>query len=412
MKKLSFNLLFVLAVFFFLTSCKKDIDTKVVSTPNNSPNMELAKNGDPSISFNNLNAKVKIENGTLIFNTSDDFTNTIDFLSNATEAEIAKWENSLIGFTSVTKNYDTARKALNDTGNIDSLQKVYNGKVIIKSDGTIEPILKNGVTFGRIVNEKGLYRIGEAIVKYSNDMVISIPDGDEKKLLKAINTIKHDIPNGIYIHPLKLGEITPNLDNNILQTRSFCSNGCPTSESGGGNRTFGSNGSQYRISGNFSILDNTSIVSAGICSGNAILVNIHANTNVVLDKWVKPFLQSWQWRETSSDGGFNWGFGWGIDITINGYTGFYFPLQAHLSRTTVDRQQAGGYSWNVTNSGRLNADIPLWSGNLPGCTNVYNTMISNWVNNGITICANRTGLRANALNPSLNNVWFETFCQK
>ena len=122
-------MLIILAMCSFLTSCKKDIETKVASTPKSSPNMELAKNGDPSIKFSNLNAKVNVEKGILMFNTSDDFTKTIDFLGNATETEIAKWENSLTGFTSVTKNYLTARKAMKETENIDSLQAVYSGKV-------------------------------------------------------------------------------------------------------------------------------------------------------------------------------------------------------------------------------------------------------------------------------------------
>ena len=68
MKKFSLNLLIILAVCSFLTSCKKDIETQVVTTSNNSPNMELAKNGDPSIKFSNLNAKVNVEKGILVKN--------------------------------------------------------------------------------------------------------------------------------------------------------------------------------------------------------------------------------------------------------------------------------------------------------------------------------------------------------
>ena len=396
----------------FLTSCKKDIETKVASTPKSSPNMELAKNGDPSIKFSNLNAKVNVEKGILMFNTSDDFTKTIDFLGNATETEIAKWENSLTGFTSVTKNYLTARKAMKETENIDSLQAVYSGKVTIKGDGTIEPILENGKVYGRIVNEKGLYQVGKSIVKYSGGMVISIPDGDEKKLALAMSNLKQDILNGIYIHPIKLGDITPNLNNNALQTRSFCSIGCPTSNYGGYQDFDDDINEQFRLTGNFSILDNSSIVDASGCAGGkAILVNISVNANVTFDKWVKPFGLSWRWRETSSDGGFNWGFGWGIDININGFTGFYYPLQI-FSGGVADRQQAGGWSWDVTNSGHVYTNIPLWKGNLPGCTNVYNDMIDKWVTNGITICANRTGLRADALHPNLSLIKFDLYCQQ
>lgn len=393
----------------FLTSCKKDIETKVASTPKSSPNMELAKNGDPSIKFSNLNAKVNVEKGVLKFNTLDDFTKTIEFLGNATETEIAKWENSLIGFTSVTKNYLTARKAMKETENIDSLQAVYSGEVTIKNDGTIEPILENGKVFGRIVNEKGLYQVGKSIVKYSGGMVISIPDGDEKKLSLAINNLKQDIANGIYVHPLKIGEINPNLNNNALQTRSFCSSGCPVSNYGGYQGFDDDVQSQFRLTGNFSIVDNSYGYGINTCEGgHNMFVYISVNANVTLDKWVKPFLQRWQWRETSSDGGFNWGFGWDISININGFTGFYYPLQAG---DTPDRQQAGGWSWDVTNSGHVYANIPLWKGSFDDCS-VYKNMLDKWRTNGITICANRTGLRAKALRQNLSQIEFDLYCQQ
>ena len=118
MKKLSISFVVcsILVMFAALMSsgCQKDITTtnsvvtktgvdKVMQTPSKE-SMELKKNGDPTFTFENLNAKVKVENGILFFETSRDFSKTITFIQNATPKEMVKWENSLVGFQSIYRS--------------------------------------------------------------------------------------------------------------------------------------------------------------------------------------------------------------------------------------------------------------------------------------------------------------------
>ena len=76
MKKL---FLFCSTFLVVLSSCQKDITTtnvslngvnKVMQTPSKE-SMDLKKNGDPSFTFDKLNANVKVENGILVFETAN-----------------------------------------------------------------------------------------------------------------------------------------------------------------------------------------------------------------------------------------------------------------------------------------------------------------------------------------------------
>ncbi len=365
--------------------------------------------GTPSVKFSDLNVKVKVEDGSLLFETLEDLQKVIDFLGKATPTEISKWENSLVGFTSVSRNYLDARDLKNDI-DIPDLKLRYNGKVIIKDDGTIEPFISNGIHFGRIINEKGIYKIGKTIVQYYNNRVISIPDGDERKLQIAINTLKQDTLNGIYIHPLILGEIPQNSSNNSVQTRSFCSDGCPINEDGNGigftKQGFDdANSSQYKMVGKSRIVDNSTVTlnpSSG-CGYAFVFIHISVSNSITLEKWVKPFLKSWQWREITT--GFAWGYGWDINMRINNFTGFYYP-----SAAGSPRNETGGWAWTVNGSGHLDVQIVLW--NQLMCDGIYSDMVRAIADNGWTVCAKRTGLRAEASQADLSQIKIDTYCQK
>lgn len=416
MKKLSRSLMacsvFSMLAVFMIFGCKKDIVTSVpLSAKNDSPKMEILKNGDPSVKFSDLNAKITVMDGILVFETADGFGKTIDFLEKATPSEISKWENTLTGFTSVTKHYNDVRKAMFDGGNLDSLQALYAGQVILKNDGTIEPIIENGVTFGRIINEKGMYKVGRTTIKYSNNMVISILDGDESKLGRAISTLKQDTSNGIYIHPLKLGVLSPNSSNNttaVQMRNSFCTDGCPISEDGNGPGATAqdrddSDEDTYKMVGKFEIHDNsTPILPNGYGIGYTRFVNIHVTTRITLEKWVKPFLKSWRWSEQGT--GIAWGFGWEIQTRVDGYNGLY-PYN--------NINETGGWAWTVDGIGHIDADIPIWK--IQVSSDYFPELITAMQNNGgITICAKRIGLRAEALqtSPTLSKIHISTYCQK
>jgi hypothetical protein len=388
-------------LFLFLgtVGCKKDVNI----SSEESDSVEMRSEGNPNLKFNDLGVKSHVENGILVFESAEDLDKLTNFLGKATKSEIEKWENSLVGFNSVTKNYLNVRKSLSEMGDLDSLKIAYQGKVIIKDDGTVFPVIENGTIFGRIITEKGLYKVGSSLVKYVDGLVISIPDGDENKLAQAISSQKQDTKNGVYIHPLMLKDLAPNMQG-LLQERAFCTNKCPISDSKGYTGLDNNLNEQYRIFGSYQILDNTSVVKPAGCGYASVNVNISVQIGVTMDKWTKPFLKSWRWQQADNSGGLNWGFGWDISMTIGGYTGFYYPPGAG----STPRTQTGGWTWDVT-GGNVNVNIPLWKQQL--CNDIFSEMAQKIADNGITICPNRTGLNATALNPILSTIKIQTYCQ-
>ncbi len=184
------------------------------------------------ISFDNLNAKTKVEDSILIFETFIDFKRTINFLQHAAISEVEKWESSLSGFRSIQKYYALAKSECKDTLNQYNVSQVaakYSGKVILSTEGYIYPLIGNGSCYGRIVGDKGIYRIGNLTVLYFKGKVIAVTDGDLKKIEIAKRDLSEDIAKGIYIHDLIYNP--QNLSSNSLSVRGTivpsCYGSCP-----------------------------------------------------------------------------------------------------------------------------------------------------------------------------------------
>jgi hypothetical protein len=132
----------------------------------------------------------------------------------------------------------------------------YQGKVRFLENEAIEPLIDNGNIFGRIISEKGQYKIGQSIVQYHKGKVISIPDGDLNKLALAMRNLNEDVSKGIYVHDLFLGQKNPNDVQLRVAISPTCSNSCPVSQNL--SKQVDMNGETYRLTATYDILDNGS----------------------------------------------------------------------------------------------------------------------------------------------------------
>ena len=357
MKKLfMLSLVVALAASFLVVSCNKDL-TSTLSTPDGIKLVSTAVQ-KPIQTFAELNAAVKVEDGVLVFNTLKDLERTTNFLRdtsmprNAKKEEIAKWEASIPSFTSVYKYYERAIQDLMiDSLNphaIDVVKAKYGNKLHYLNDDMIEPLINNGTVHGRIIGEKGMYKVENSIVQYYKDAVISIPDGDLAKLDLAKQTLQTDTSKGIHVHDLVIGKNVANqlqLRGRIIPT---CSNSAWTFDEP--TAILAAHGETFRLTGRFDIIDN------GIIAGHIFsrIVDVGVRINIYQQR------QRWWggWSSSYAYGGFNWGFGWGFDLDLiapDGFNGFAPP------RTCCDEgigRPAGGQGWYQ--GSELNYYLGIW----------------------------------------------------
>lgn len=329
MKKLFFMLL--VGSLIYSTGCRKEIQTQTPSQ--DSFNYTVKSPYDENLKFDGLNVNIKIDDGVLTFQTQEDLAKVIAFLRRAKSDEIEKWENSLIGFTSVYKNYFDAKDELDENPeNFKQIKVKYQNKVDFAADYSLKPIIENGLAFGRIIGEKHFYVVGGVIVLYHNEDVISITDGDFNKIELAKRTLKTDVKANIYVHSLfpKKDALKINTLNPRVATR-LCINSCPEKVG-----TFTEQANNRRLVMTNTLINNTTY------TGHAIFPNYSVNCKV---KHEKKALIGWKDDNT----GFNWGFGW--EISVKSSYGIIYP----------ENISAGGYTWDV-NSSFLNADVPIAGG--------------------------------------------------
>jgi hypothetical protein len=412
MKKLFILLLIVVsAASIFIVGCQKDLNT-TVSTSTEGVKLIASPVQKPIQTFTELNAEVKVENGVLIFSSFNDFDRTINFLRDTSmkrdvkKQEIKKWEESLSPFISVYKTYEMAYQELvADSLNpkaIDVLKGKYSNKVRYLSDGMIEPLINNGNVFGRIISEKGMYKVGNSLIQYYDDQVISIPDGSLEKLDLAKRTLETDTSKAIYVHNLFLGQ---NKSNALQLRRTItptCSNSCPAFFETA--PTFSMNGETFRLTGKYNIVDN-----GGTFMGNVTrTVDVAVNINIFQSRkrWYGGFSASY------SFGGFDWGYGWGFDLSIiapDGVNGWAPP------RSCCDEgigKPAGGQGWHQDSE--LNHTIPLWKMSTANLTS--DSQVIPFLFGSQRFCVRRVGLRSessivNSIDGS-RPLFIDQYCQQ
>ena len=116
----------MLGSLIYSTGCQKEIS----SPSQDSFNYTVKSPYDENLKFDGLNVNIKVDEGVLTFQTHDDLGKVIAFLRRAKSEEIEKWENSLIGFTSVYKNYLDAKEELYvNPENFEQIKVKYQNKV-------------------------------------------------------------------------------------------------------------------------------------------------------------------------------------------------------------------------------------------------------------------------------------------
>jgi hypothetical protein len=401
MKKIYFALALCLAVIMmFIASCSKE--NQKVEDQKPAVTWEDWLKAPKIMTISDLKADVKVESGVLHFKSSNDLKNVTNFLRNAPKEEIIKWENTLSGFTSVHKYLDMVRDEFrSDSLNeriFSELKIRYSGKVkFIDKDQRIKQIIPNGSIYGRIIGLSGEYRIGKSIVLYYKGKVISIPDGDVNKLQLAKNSLQDNPKDGIFLHNLRVDD-----DIKSLKTRDTghwnwnCSNNCPVYEYRSAEGA--ANGQYYWLTQEFDMLNNSCWDLFSDPYGNypyeiSVDVGVHIDIEHRRRRgWLIHYY-------TPTFGGFNWGFGWGVDMELN-IGGTVFP--APYSNANTPSHQGGGWSWFESNSD-LDFDITFWNGTKDGNSNQYANFFFN-------TCIRRTGLVSSSNNDPIN-IKNQQYCQ-
>jgi hypothetical protein len=251
----------------------------------------------------------------------------------------------------------------------------------------LSPIVDNGCAYGRIIGKKQFYKVGnDLIVLYFDNKVFSIADGDFNKIDYAKRILRSEPEQKIFAHSLSADDATKSkaLDLRTLGTVTLCPNSCP--------RNLGTF-SELNSSNDKRLTANTSLINNSSASTTTMNFDVIVRCNVWNDK--KP---TFFWRGDGS--GFNWGFGWDIEVTSFNRTIF--------QNTNT---QAGGWTWDVFSSSLNNADVVIASGTVQQSADPFD--FTNTLFNGINVCINREGIRAERFD---NQVTLKDpprwFCQK
>jgi hypothetical protein len=373
MKKLSFVLLIVVSVAsIYLYGCQKDVTVNAT--------VANANQKDVIALFVDLKANVTASDGVLTFSTPKDLERTVKFLEHAPKDEITKWEATLQGFISVTKNFVSAKEDLMDVETKEQYemwQRRYADKVAFQPDSTFRPLIDNGSNFGRIISEKGMYKVGKSIVQYWNDKVISIADGDLQKLEEAKNNPEMNKDKSVYIHDLFKKTSTEANRNGSVELRTLCSNSCP----GLSQQTI--NNGKYRIRCYYNVVDNSGYFqNNGFCNNPDDRFYLGVKVEIVCD--VDMETKKW-YGWAGNRAGFTWDMYWDIEM-----------FSANLSNGSF----AGGRSQNnvgwYTEEAFLNHTQTVFDD--AGCTKERVDNLS------FSRCIHRIGMSGKSTNPVINNV--------
>jgi hypothetical protein len=376
MKKLSRSLaacsvLMMLVV--FIIGCQKDLQP----SSNRDFNYNVKTPFDETLKFTDLSSVAKVNDGVLVFQKYEDLNKVIHFLRRANPTEIEKWESSLIGFTSIFKNYENTMNEFDGTSeSFETLKSKYQNKVDFKANNTILPIVDNGNAFGRIIGEKQYYILDGAIVLYHLDNVISITDGDVSKIALAKNTLVTDAKQNIFVHGLKVDNNKSNsgtVEPRAVKTIILCPNSCP--------QFLSSQSVLNAPSNNVRLTCNSGLVNNSSNTSTTINFDVVVNCKVFKDK-----KQLFWWTGDAS--GFNWGFGW--DITVKSYYGDIFQNTS---------TQAGGWTWNQF-SKSLIVDVVIGRGTVNrDQNNMFDFDLT--VSQGVNVCIKREGIQCRTFDNSI-----------
>lgn len=142
---------------------------------------------------------VAIKNGVLQFATVEDFREAVSKVQEYTDAELARWEKE-VGFLSMWRNYYAEYAEFEKLESETEAPAFISGKekYLKYRDGELPPLFESR-SFGYLLDKNGRYRIGNSLYCLTGSHQIIIVDGSQEKLDKALQTMKADEENGIYI---------------------------------------------------------------------------------------------------------------------------------------------------------------------------------------------------------------------
>jgi len=146
-----------------------------------------------------------VYHGRSAFDSNADYVQTIEFLRCADSIDIADWSDEL-GITTVGKAYRSFESQLNEnlsSGQFSSLMESFDGKVIFsENEDTIEyaplfPILTE------ICNLNGEFQVGSAIIKLTENKIISITDPETINPTSVDDETVTDTTDGVFVYDLR-----------------------------------------------------------------------------------------------------------------------------------------------------------------------------------------------------------------
>jgi hypothetical protein len=147
---------------------------------------------------------VQVIDSTLVFQNIEHYNSVREWVQTASLESLMLWQQNL-GFKSSRYYYEEALSqncCPDEEGNVEQIAALYAGKVLYDPvEKDIKPLLPF-VTTGWLVNRLGNFKIGNSLVRYTADHVISVIDGSASKLATALVNLVDDIPNGVYVHPV------------------------------------------------------------------------------------------------------------------------------------------------------------------------------------------------------------------
>ena len=372
-------MLIILAVCSFLTSCKKDL---------NPSNEAITSQKEEKIKyFADVKANVSVSDGVLTFEKSQDLTRTINFLRNASKEEIAKWEESLGHFESLSKMYIDSKNELmaveTDT-DYKQWKAKFSDKVILEKDGIISPLIETGIAYGRIIGVKKMYKIGKTIVLYHGNKVISILDGDINKVEIAKQYLTNDTSKGIFMHDLKI-KSPQDAQKNGLTVRSVCPNSCNPSVQ------LTRQANEFRLRVRHDVYDNSSFLPPGPYCNDIFFLKVDVEVSMQVD------LEKKRWYGWAGDrSGFEWNGSWNISM----YSA------AATNGSQIGGQRIGSAGW-LSYEAFLNYSEQLFSGE--GCTTEVAYVLGEYYK-----CINQIGLTAtsNPVSSKNTRITTEVKCQR
>jgi|GEM_PF-2200316 len=215
----------------YLTSCNKsDTSENLIDT------VEQTESSTTNL---------RVEDNTLVFDSFEDYVNTLDYVRTLDRDQLDLWEEG-IGFTSSRKLYDMALDELELITEFEKVKSIENKyKNVVKfTEDEIYP-LYSSYHMSTLLNKNGIVRIGDGLTKYTEDKMINILDGDINKLATALDNLKEDHKNGIYIQ-----ETIVNL---------VAKSNCPTSRNA--SKQAGNN-PKYRLSTEYKIRNHSQVTSS------------------------------------------------------------------------------------------------------------------------------------------------------